>query len=134
MSNERVSYRALQFACAIFPLLAGIDKFAHKLVNWDQYVSPFAYQFLGKSAHPLLLVMGAFEISMGIGMLVRPRLFGVILSIYLLMVVANLVSGGTFYDIALRDFSIALTSFALSRMSPPQKAASIPSLSSTSPA
>ena len=32
------AYRILHFGLVVAPILAGLDKFFHLLVNWDQYV------------------------------------------------------------------------------------------------
>ncbi len=120
-TDDRVAYRALHLAYVLFPLLSGTDKFFHKLVNWDQYVSPLLTRTLGTYSHAFLLMMGVMEICFGIGMIFRPRIFGNLLAIYMFIIVANLISTGAFYDIALRDFCIGLSSFALARLSKPAR-------------
>jgi len=32
------AYRILQFGFVVAPILAGLDKFFHLMVNWDQYL------------------------------------------------------------------------------------------------
>jgi hypothetical protein len=34
------AYQILQLAFVVAPMIAGVDKFFHVLVNWDQYLSP----------------------------------------------------------------------------------------------
>jgi hypothetical protein len=38
------SYLILLVGYAVLPVVAGIDKFLHLLVNWDQYLAPLATQ------------------------------------------------------------------------------------------
>jgi hypothetical protein len=38
------AYRILHVAFTIAPVVAGVDKFFHFLVNWDQYLSPLIAQ------------------------------------------------------------------------------------------
>ena len=34
------AYQILHIAFTIAPIIAGLDKFTHFLVNWDRYLSP----------------------------------------------------------------------------------------------
>jgi hypothetical protein len=36
----RQAYHVLHFVFAFVPIIAGIDKFLHLLVNWDTYLAP----------------------------------------------------------------------------------------------
>jgi hypothetical protein len=46
----------------VAPILAGVDKFLHLLVNWDQYLAPMANKILGGHGHEVMLVVGVIEI------------------------------------------------------------------------
>jgi hypothetical protein len=37
-SPAHQAYRILHFGFTVAPILAGLDKFSHLLVNWDQYL------------------------------------------------------------------------------------------------
>jgi len=39
------AYQILHVAFTIAPVIAGLDKFTHFLVNWDQYLSPAMPRF-----------------------------------------------------------------------------------------
>jgi hypothetical protein len=110
-------YRILQYTFVVIPLVAGTDKFFHLLVNWDMYLSPVARQLMGGNTHLFMQIAGATEIAVGIGMIFKPSVFSYIVSAWLLGIVINLVLTGAFFDIALRDFALALATFALGRMS-----------------
>ena len=111
------TYQILRFVFTVAPLVAGVDKFFHALVNWDQYLAPVITRTLGVSAHSMMLVFGGIEIFVALGVAIRPKVFSPIVSLWLMGIVINLLIGGVYYDIALRDFGLSLCAFALSRLS-----------------
>ncbi len=110
------AYQALRLGFIVAPILAGVDKFLHVLVNWDQYLSPLATRVLGTHSHTLMLVVGVVEIIAGVGVAIRPRIFGYVVAVWLLAIILNLLSIPGYYDIALRDLGLALGAFALARL------------------
>jgi uncharacterized membrane protein YphA (DoxX/SURF4 family) len=99
------------------PIIAGIDKFFHLLVDWDQYLAPWVADLFGGNAHGFMLVVGVVEIIAGIGVAILPRIFAYIVAAWLLGIIINLLSIPGYYDIALRDFGLALGALALARLS-----------------
>jgi hypothetical protein len=117
--SARQAFRVLKFAFVLLPLIAGIDKYFHVLTNWDQYVSPIIMRILGGPGTNIFMkVDGAIEIIVAIGVALRPKIFAYVVSAWLLGIVINLLTTGHFYDIALRDFALALSAFALGKLSP----------------
>jgi hypothetical protein len=116
--NTRVppGYRILQFAFVLIPIVVGVDKFFHRLVNWDMYLSPAALRVLGTHAHLFMRLAGVGEISMGIGMIFKPRIVCYVVTTWLMSIVVNLLFTGAFFDIALRDFVLALCTLSLGRL------------------
>jgi len=110
------AYQILHIGFTVAPLVAGIDKFFHFLVNWDQYLAPIVSQFLPISGHAFMLAAGVIEIVAGLIVAFRPRIGGYIVGVWLLGIVLNLLLANNFYDVALRDFGLALGAFALARM------------------
>jgi uncharacterized membrane protein YphA (DoxX/SURF4 family) len=108
----------LRAGFTVAPIVAGIDKFTHALVNWDQYLAPWIVNLLGGAAngHTFMLVVGVIEIIAGIGVAVMPRVFGWVVGFWLLGIVFNLLTYPGWYDIALRDFGLSLGAFALARL------------------
>src|ERR1051326_7436419 len=52
------AYRILQFAFIVAPIVAGLDKFFHLLVNWDQYLPPAVNRMEGGDGHAMMLAAG----------------------------------------------------------------------------
>jgi hypothetical protein len=113
----RQAYQILHVAYFIAPVIAGLDKFFHLLTDWDKYLSPFVSNLLGGNGHTFMLAVGVVEVIAGIGVLVKPKIFAYVVGFWLLGIVGNLILAGDFYDIALRDFGLALGAFALARLS-----------------
>jgi hypothetical protein len=112
------AYRILHVAFVVAPVVAGIDKFLHLLVNWDQYLAPIVSRAVGGHGHAFMLVVGVIEIVAGVGVALRPRLFAYVVCAWLLGIIVNLLLIPGYYDVALRDFGLALAALALARLSP----------------
>src|SRR5688500_10973445 len=116
----KVSYQAYQIlhlGFIVAPIAAGLDKFFHLLVNWDQYLPPFVNNLTGGHGHELMLAVGVIEIAAGIGVAFKPKVFAYVVSAWLLLIVVNLLMIPGYFDVALRDFGLALGALALARLS-----------------
>lgn len=111
------AYRILHLAFIVAPIVAGLDKFFNLLVNWEQYLPRFASNLVGGHSHEMMLAVGVVEIVAGIGVALKPKIFAYVVSAWLLLIVANLLMIPGYYDIALRDFGLALGALALARLS-----------------
>ena len=111
------AYQILHVGFVVAPIVAGLDKFFNLLVNWEQYLPSFVNRMVGGHGHELMLVAGVIEIIAGFGVLFRPKVFAYVVSAWLLMIVVNLLMIPGYYDIALRDFGLALGALALARLS-----------------
>ena len=109
------AYQILHVAFTVAPIVAGIDKFTHFLVNWDQYLSPAMPRF-GFSAHTLMLGVGVIEVVAGLLVAVAPRIGGWIVGLWLCGIILNLLTIPAYFDVALRDLGLALGAFALARL------------------
>ena len=99
------------------PILAGLDKFFHVLVNWDKYLPPLVNNLVGGHGHTLMLVAGVIEMVAGIGVLLKPRIFAYVVAAWLAAIIVNLLLIPGYYDVALRDFGLLLGALALGRLS-----------------
>ena len=111
------AYQILHFAFVVAPVVAGLDKFFHFLVNWDQYLPQVVNKIIGGHGHELMLAAGVVEIIAGIGVAFKPKIFAYVVSAWLLLIVINLLMTPGYFDIALRDFGLSLGALALARLS-----------------
>ena len=111
------AYRILQFGFIVAPILAGLDKFFHLLVNWDQYLPETVAKVSPIPAHTLMLIVGVIEIVAGIGVALKPRIFAYIVAAWLAVIIINLLLIPGYFDVALRDFGLFLAALALARLS-----------------
>lgn len=113
------SYQAfwlLRIGFTVAPILFGLDKFLHVLVDWDVYLAPELTDLLGTEAHTLMYVVGAIEIVAGLVVAVRPRFGGYLVAAWLAGIIVNLLLMASFYDIALRDFGLLIGALSLARL------------------
>jgi hypothetical protein len=120
VSATRPSYQAyqiLRFAFTVAPIVAGLDKFLHLLVNWDQYLPGAVNTMTRGHGHQLMLVVGVIEIVAGLGVAFKPRIFAYVVSAWLLLIIVNLLMIPGYFDVALRDLGLLLGALALARLS-----------------
>jgi hypothetical protein len=111
------AYQILRTGFTVAPIVAGLDKFFHLLVNWDQYLPGFVNNLTGGHGHELMLAVGVIEIAAGLGVAFKPRIFAYVVSAWLLLIVVNLLMIPGYFDVALRDFGLSLGALALARLS-----------------
>lgn len=111
------AFRILQVAFVAAPVIAGLDKFFHLLVDWDKYLPAIVAQLSPIGGHNLMLFVGVIEIIAGIGVALKPRWFAYIVAAWLLIIIINLLLIPGYFDIALRDFGLFLGALALARLS-----------------
>jgi len=110
------AYQILHIGFTVAPLLAGLDKFLHLLTNWDQYLAPVVNNTLGGRGHQFMLVVGVIEMVAGVGVRLKPKIFGYVVGLWLLGIIVNLLLIPGFFDVALRDLGLSLGAFALARL------------------
>jgi len=110
------AYQILHLAFVVAPVLAGVDKFFHFLVNWDQYLAPAVARMLPVPGHTFMLGVGVIEIVAGLLVAFMPVIGGLVVGAWLLGIIVNLLMIPAYFDVALRDLGLALGAFALSRL------------------
>jgi uncharacterized membrane protein YphA (DoxX/SURF4 family) len=111
------AFLILQVTFVIAPIVAGLDKFFNLLTNWSQYLSPFVSNIIGHHDQGFMMFAGVIEIVAGIGVLLKPRIFAYIVSLWLLGILLNLLLTGLYFDIALRDLGLCLAALSLGKLS-----------------
>jgi len=111
------AYRILQVGFVVAPIVAGLDKFFHLLVDWDKYLPAVVNNLTGGRGHQLMLAVGVIEIVAGIGVALKPRLFAYVVAAWLALIIVNLLLIPGYFDVALRDVGLMLGALALGRLS-----------------
>jgi hypothetical protein len=109
------AYQILHWAFVVAPVIAGLDKFFNKLVDWSMYLWPPLGKLTGGAGNFMRFV-GAIEIIAGFLVAFRPKFGAPIVAAWLLGIIVNLLLIGSYFDIALRDLGLFLAALALSRL------------------
>jgi uncharacterized membrane protein YphA (DoxX/SURF4 family) len=97
--------------------LAGLDKFFEVLATWSMYLSPVAERLLPVSPEVFMRAVGVVEMAIGVAILTRwARLGAYAMAAWLLGTSVNLAIAGHFWDLVVRDLELALSAFALARL------------------
>ncbi|HEY1216027.1 MAG TPA: DoxX family protein [Bryobacteraceae bacterium] len=111
------SWWALRIGIGLAAFLAGFDKFFDFLTNWSLYLSPFSQHLLPVEAKTFMHLVGIIEMIVGLAILTRwTRIGAYVASVWLLLIAANLVTSGEFFDVAVRDIEMAIAAYVLARM------------------
>jgi hypothetical protein len=112
------AYWGLRIALGGAALLAGIDKFFGYLAMWEMYLAPWASGVLPVSSDTFFRLVGVVEIAAGLLVLTRwTRLGAYVVAAWLAAIAVQLVTTGSFYDLAVRDLGLAIAAFALAKLS-----------------
>jgi uncharacterized membrane protein YphA (DoxX/SURF4 family) len=104
-------------AFGLGPLLAGLDKFTNILVNWEKYLNPAVLRLVPLNATSFMHIVGGIEVIVGLLILFgATRVFGYIAMLWLFGIAGNLISMGTYNDIAVRDILLGLGAFSLAKV------------------
>jgi len=111
------AFQILRLGFTVAPIAMGLDKFFHLLVDWDKYLPPVVNNLTGGYGHQLMLLVGVIEIVAGLGVWFKPKIFAYVVAAWLFLIIANLLLIPGYFDVALRDFGLALAAIALGRLS-----------------
>ena len=115
---------ALRVGLGAGPFLAGLDKFFNLLTDWEKYLNPMAERLLPVSATTFMHVVGVIEMIVGLAILTRwTRTGSYVAMLWLILIAVNLISSGTFFDVAVRDLEMAVAAYTLARLTEARVAA-----------
>lgn len=115
MATIRQLQQILKLTFGIVPIVAGLDKFTNLLTNWVDYLgnnenlTPF---------DPLtfMKIVGVIEIIAGIIVLARPLIGAYIVMVWLICIALQLLIGGQYFDVAVRDLVMAVGAYTLAQL------------------
>jgi hypothetical protein len=110
------AYGLLYVAFIVAPIMAGLDKFAHLLVDWTQYLAPVIAARLPVAPATFMQGVGVVEIVAGLLVAASPAIGGFVVAFWLWGIIVNLLLIPGYYDVALRDFGLSLGALALARL------------------
>jgi cobalamin synthase len=111
------TFNLLKFTFVIVPIVAGADKFANVLTNWEQYINPSIASMLPFSASVFMMIVGVIEIVAGVIVLKKAEIGGYIVAAWLTLIALTLLIGFNHVDVAVRDLVMAISAFSMARIS-----------------
>jgi hypothetical protein len=109
-------FNTLKFTFVVIPVVAGLDKFTNILCDWTQYINPSLADALPFSSGTFMMLIGVIEIIAGILVFVMPKMGGLVVSAWLVLIAVSLLAGWNFADVAVRDLVMAVSAFSMSRL------------------
>ena len=115
--TARSVWTVLRLTFGLVPIVAGADKFADLLTNWDMYLNPSIASSLPVSAHVFMQIVGGIEIVAGLIVLAKPSVGGWIVMVWLMCIALQLIAMGKYLDVAVRDLVMSIGAMSLARLS-----------------
>lgn len=112
--------QVLKLTFSIVPVVAGLDKFTNLLTNWSSYLVTDS-NFLPVDPPTFLKAVGVIEIVAGLIVLLRPLTGAYIVMIWLICIALQLMIGGQYLDVAVRDLVMAIGAYTLAQLTKMQK-------------
>jgi hypothetical protein len=106
----------LKFTFGIVPIVAGADKFTNLLTNWSDYLSSNFRSMLPFDALIFMKIVGIIEIVAGLIVFIRPLVGAYIVMIWLICIALELLIGGHFLDVAVRDLVMAVGAWSMAQL------------------
>lgn len=117
MKTVRSIQALLKLTYGLIPIVAGIDKFTNLLTDWKHYLNPFVENVLPFSATTFMMIVGVIEIVAGLLVFISPQKGGYLVSTWLVLIALQLITGGNYFDVAVRDIAMAIGAFSLAKLS-----------------
>jgi hypothetical protein len=123
------SWWMLRLGFGLVPALAGLDKIlrANLLADWPSYISPIATAMLPVNGEAFMQMVGVVELIVGLAILtVATRLGAYVAAAWLLLIAANLLTTGRYFDVAVRDVLMAVAAYTLAKLTEARAAETAP--------
>ena len=116
------AFLLLRIGLTVFPIVMGLDKFAHVLTNdWTRYLATEFNDILPGSAATGMHIVGIVEILAGLVVAFLPRYGALLVAGWLAGIIVDLLLVGGYGDVAFRDFGLMLTALTLFRLATPRR-------------
>ncbi|MCX7353072.1 MAG: hypothetical protein NTW22_07425, partial [Proteobacteria bacterium] len=102
MNNSSVfrTWLMLRVTYTLVPIALGLDKcFTGLIVEWPKYVSPLIMQHIPLTMSHFLILIGVIEILAGVVVWFRPRLGAYVIVAWMTLIIVNLITMNSFFDI-----------------------------------
>ena len=116
MTSVKQLQNVLRLTFGIVPIVAGLDKFTNLLANWPDYLGTNISGMLPINVVAFMKVVGVIEIAAGIIVLLRPLIGAYIVMLWLVCIALQLIIGGHYFDVAVRDLVMAIGAFTLAKL------------------
>jgi len=116
MTNTNHLQGLLKVTYGLVPIIAGLDKFTNLLTNWASYLNLKISSILPFDASMFLKIVGILEIIAGLIVLIRPRIGAYLVMVWLICIALQLIIGGHYFDIAVRDLVMATGAYTLAKL------------------
>lgn len=117
MASIQQLQQTLKLTFGLVPIVAGLDKFTNLLANWADYLSGFMVNMLPLEPAAFMKAVGVIEIVAGILVLARPRIGAYVVMAWLICIALQLIMGGHYLDVAVRDLVMAVGAYTLAQLS-----------------
>jgi len=114
--NVNSIFNILKLTFVVVPIVAGLDKFTNILCDWTQYINPSLLDMLPFSGGTFMMIVGIIEIVAGILVFVKPKIGGLVVSAWLVLIALTLLASWKFADVAVRDLVMAISAFSMAKM------------------
>lgn len=115
MATIRQLQQTLKLTFGIVPIVAGLDKFTNLLANWVDYLGNNT-SWISFDPSAFMRVVGIIEIIAGIIVLIRPLIGAYIVMSWLICIALQLLVGGHYFDVAVRDLVMAVGAYTLAQL------------------
>lgn len=105
----------LKATFGVVPIVAGLDKFTNLLTHWTDYVGQIQ-NMIPFDTVTFMKIVGVIEIIAGIIVLIRPRVGAYIVMAWLICIALQLIIGGHYFDVAVRDLVMAIGAYTLAQL------------------
>ena len=116
MTTIKRVQNGLRLTFGIVPIVAGLDKFTNLLANWPGYLAANITGMLPVTASAFMKIVGVIEVAAGIIVLLRPLTGAYIIMVWLICIAVQLIIGGHFLDVAVRDLVMAIGALTLAKL------------------